>query len=93
MVGGWVDGSKATEKQGELGRNAGGGDQLPQDVQKKIRHMFFFFSLCITREKHLIHFYIDSDTITLFFLTFIEPFPSAPLKSHLTGLLIQTVFF
>lgn len=59
-----MDGSKATEKQGELGRNAGGGDQLPQDVQKKL-DICFFFSFCITHEKHLIHFYIDSDTITL----------------------------
>lgn len=53
--GGWADRSKAAGKQGELGRNAGGGDKLPPGRAKKI--IFFFFCLCITHEMHLFHFF------------------------------------
>lgn len=34
--GGWVDRSKAAGKQGELGRNAGGGDKLPPGCAKNV---------------------------------------------------------
>lgn len=33
VFGGGVDRSKAVEKLGELGGNAGGGDKLPQDMR------------------------------------------------------------
>lgn len=34
--GGWADRSKAAGKQGELGRNAGGGDKLPPGRAKTL---------------------------------------------------------
>lgn len=86
-MGGRVDGSKATGKQGELGRNAGGGDKWPLGCAEKNRHLFFF-SFFITYENHLLIFVLNEALWNLWELLS----TLAALKSHPTGLVIHICF-
>lgn len=57
-----MDRSKAAGKQGELGRNAGGGDKLPPGRAKN--YIFLLLPQYITHEIHLFDFFKKLKVLT-----------------------------